>query len=159
MPRTRTAPKTDAPPTTNTPTTDATTTDAPATFNTQPAEVVFDAAFEARALQAAITAHHANQGYCLSIGDTSQAHWNTAPEWQRHSAIQGARAILDGRITEAAGSHEAWMADKLAAGWTFGPVKDERRKTHPCLVPFEQLPAEQQHKDVLFFAVVSTFAA
>lgn len=133
------------------------TTDTPPTFDAQPAEVVFDAAFEALALKAAITAHHANQGYCLATGDTSQLHWNTAPEWQRQSAIQGARAILRGEITGPEGSHESWSAAKVADGWTFGPVKDERRKTHPCLVPFAQLPAEQQQKDVVFFAVVSAF--
>lgn len=130
----------------------------PTPSDAQSIEVVFDQDFEQRALRAAITAHHANQGYCLSIGDTSQLHWNTAPEWQRKSALNGARAILDGTITTPSGAHDAWMADKIADGWKFGPEKNETKKTHPCLVPFEQLSAEQQFKDTLFFTVVSAFA-
>jgi hypothetical protein len=46
------------------------------------------------------------------------------------------------------------MAEKLAAGWEYGPVKDAEAKRHPCLVPFNQLPREQQAKDYIFRAVV-----
>lgn len=46
------------------------------------------------------------------------------------------------------------MAHKLADGWKFGPVKDPIAKLHPCLVPFEDLPKEEQTKDFIFRAVV-----
>ena len=36
----------------------------------------------------------------------------------------------------------------------YGPVKDLDAKQHPCMVPFEQLPVEQQAKDYIFRAVV-----
>jgi hypothetical protein len=32
---------------------------------------------------------------------------------------------------------------------------DATPPTHPCLVPYAQLPAEQQRKDALFQAVVA----
>jgi len=33
-------------------------------------------------------------------------------------------------------------------------VKDTEKKEHPCIVPFDQLPREQQAKDYLFRGVV-----
>ena len=38
--------------------------------------------------------------------------------------------------------------------WQHGPVKDEAAKTHPDLVPFDQLPEHEKQKDRLFMAIV-----
>ena len=38
----------------------------------------------------------------------------------------------------------------VADGWVYGIVKDPESKTHPCLVPYQDLPAEQRIKDSLF---------
>lgn len=97
--------------------------------------------------------HEANRAYCLTQGDTSQLPWHDAPEWQRSSAILGVQKALDGATPREL--HESWMAQKVADGWTFGPVKDADAKTHPCMVPYSNLPEEQQRKDNLFHAVVS----
>jgi TrkA family protein/RyR domain-containing protein len=43
--------------------------------------------------------------------------------------------------------HERWMADKLRAGWRYGPVRDDARKVHDCLVEWAQLPEEEADKD------------
>jgi hypothetical protein len=40
----------------------------------------------------------------------------------------------------------------------YGEVKDAEKKTHPCIVPYKDLPPEQQAKDHLFKAVVSALA-
>ncbi|MFD0468599.1 RyR domain-containing protein [Nonomuraea thailandensis] len=50
--------------------------------------------------------------------------------------------------------HEAWCEHKRAEGWTYGPDKDPDAKTHPCLVPYDQLPVEQRVKDAVFHAIV-----
>lgn len=50
--------------------------------------------------------------------------------------------------------HNAWMEDKVKDGWVFGEKKDAEAKTHPCIVPFDQLPEFQQKKDELFCAIV-----
>ena len=39
-------------------------------------------------------------------------------------------------------------------GWVYGEHKDEQRKTHPCIVPYDELPAAQRAKDALFLANV-----
>lgn len=51
-------------------------------------------------------------------------------------------------------SHISWMNQKVEEGWVYGPVKDPEAKQHPCMVPFDQLPREQQAKDYIFRAVV-----
>lgn len=104
----------------------------------------------------AAVCHEANRMFCLTLGDTSQPGWMQAPEWQRSSAINGVAAVADGSIAHPEQSHESWSAQKIAEGWVFGPVKDAEAKTHPCLVPYDQLPLDQQTKDYLFFAIAST---
>lgn len=101
-------------------------------------------------------AHEANRAWCLLHGDTSQEHWELAEGWQRQSAIKGIETALSGAGPEA--QHAAWSADKVAAGWVYGPVKDPTAKTHPCLVPYVDLPPEQRAKDAIYIAVVNAFA-
>jgi hypothetical protein len=43
--------------------------------------------------------------------------------------------------------HERWMGDLREAGFTYGPRHDEQAKTHPGLVPFDQLSDDDQEKD------------
>ena len=97
--------------------------------------------------------HEVNRAYCQALGDTSQPAWEDAPEWQRASARLGVELHMSGDHGPEA-SHESWMKQKLEEGWKYGPVKDPERKEHHCIVPFDQLPREQQAKDFLFRAVV-----
>lgn len=100
--------------------------------------------------------HEANRAWCEVNGDISQKPWDDAEPWQRDSAIKGVAFALANPDAPASAQHDAWSADKLAAGWRFGEVKDADAKTHPCLVPFDQLPHHQQAKDRLFKAVVAS---
>jgi hypothetical protein len=103
--------------------------------------------------------HEVNAEYCRSIGDVTQPRlWEDAPEWQQQSALKGVELHLNNPNLGPAASHEAWMRDKLDTGWTYGPVKDPEAKTHPCIVPFADLPKEQQIKDWIFRAVVHAIA-
>ncbi len=47
----------------------------------------------------------------------------------------------------AAGVHEEWMRGRLQEGWVLGPRRDDRLKTHPCLVPYEELPESEKEYD------------
>nr|XP_055028049.1 ryanodine receptor 2 [Misgurnus anguillicaudatus] len=40
--------------------------------------------------------------------------------------------------------HELWLIDKIEQGWTYGPVKDEGKKVHPCLVEFFKLSDQEK---------------
>ena len=43
--------------------------------------------------------------------------------------------------------HEVWAAGRLSAGWKYGPVRDDHKKEHPCLVPYEDLSEEEKDFD------------
>ena len=104
--------------------------------------------------QIAAICHETNRAYCRTLGDITQPPWDEAPEWQKASAVDGVRFHLANAGAPDSASHDNWMAHKLADGWKYGETKDPDAKTHPCLVPFDQLPIEQQRKDGLFAAVV-----
>jgi hypothetical protein len=97
--------------------------------------------------------HEVNRAYCIANGDNSQPKWADAPAWQKESAINGAKAHLMRELSPE-DSHQLWMNEKAANGWVYGPKKDERAKTHPCMLPYENLPKNQQVKDYLFGAIV-----
>ena len=31
-------------------------------------------------------------------------------------------------------THEVWARTRMEQGWTYGPVRDDEKKEHPCLV-------------------------
>lgn len=103
-------------------------------------------------------AHEVNRAYCQSIGDNSQVPWEDAPQWQKDSAVLGVELHINNPDAGPEASHESWMNQKLADGWVYGDEKRPELKQHPCLVPFAQLPKEQQAKDYLFRGVVHVMA-
>lgn len=93
--------------------------------------------------------HEVNAAYCKATGETSLP-WEQVKE----SAVRGVQFALDNPDATPESQHEAWMNDKKADGWVYGPEKDAEKKTHHCLVPYADLPAAQKTKDYLFQAVV-----
>lgn len=100
--------------------------------------------------------HELNRAYCETQGDTSNPLWRHAPEWQKKSAIAGVEYHLHNNVTPEQ-SHESWMKQKEQDGWVYGEKKDPAKKTHPCMVPYDQLPEDQLIKDHLFKAVCDIF--
>jgi RyR domain len=101
--------------------------------------------------------HETNRAYCATIGDHSQKPWKSAKEWQRESALRGVVFALKNPKSSVSAQHDAWVRDKAADGWKFGPLKDAEKKEHPCMVAYDQLPREQRVKDYLFRGVVNAF--
>ena len=98
-------------------------------------------------------AHEANRAFSRQLGDISHPTWDNLGPDAKRIVRQAVIGILyrDDAPTQ---SHAAWVGAMEAQGWRLGPVKDTGLKTHPCLVPFDQLPIEQQCKDQLFFDIV-----
>lgn len=108
----------------------------------------------------ASTAHTINKMYCEALGDMSQPEWENAPEWQKQSARNGVLFLIDNKEAPLSASHDSWMKEKVDAGWVYGDVKDPDKKEHPCIVPYDDLPAHQKFKDLLFrLSVVSTLSS
>jgi hypothetical protein len=102
--------------------------------------------------QIARVCHEANRAWARANGDDSHLPWDEAPQWQRDSALEGVQKALEGATPEQL--HGSWMESKIADGWKHGDVKDSEAKTHPCLLPYEDLPEAEKTKDHLFSAVV-----
>ena len=43
--------------------------------------------------------------------------------------------------------HEVWASSRIAQGWTWGPERSDVFKTHPSLVPYEELSEEEKQYD------------
>jgi hypothetical protein len=78
-------------------------------------------------------------------------------ESSRESLIAGIERVLERPDETPEENHQAWMEYRAAEGWVYGPFKDEARKTHPCMVPYDQLDRLDKSKDAIFLAVVRTF--
>lgn len=43
--------------------------------------------------------------------------------------------------------HEVWAKNRMDEGWRYGEQRDDRLKTNPCLIPYEELPEEEKNYD------------
>lgn len=50
-------------------------------------------------------------------------------------------------------AHDNWMKEYEAMGWKYGPKRDPVAKTHPDMVPYDELPEPERLKDEIFLAV------
>lgn len=44
-------------------------------------------------------------------------------------------------------THDVWAAGRIKEGWVYGEVRDDEKKTNPCLVPYSQLPESEKEYD------------
>lgn len=66
--------------------------------------------------------------------------------------IDTSKVVLKREIAEltellARNAHDLWAAQRLAQGWLPGPQRDDTKKLHPCLVPYDQLPDSEKEYD------------
>jgi hypothetical protein len=103
--------------------------------------------------------HAANRELQIVQGDPRPSPpWDEAPEYQvRENVASVAAALADPERTPEQ-NHQGWYERLIADGWRHGSIKDEVAKTHPDLVPFDQLPEHEKQKDRLFMAIVRALA-
>lgn len=66
------------------------------------------------------------------------------------------------KLTEllAKNTHELWSQQRIAEGWQYGEKRDDPKKEHPCLIPYEDLPESEKHYDrVTSLGVIKTLLA
>lgn len=66
--------------------------------------------------------------------------------------IDTSNAQLNEEILElterlAKNAHDVWARLRLAEGWRYGPRRDEAKKEHPSLIPYEDLPEPEKEYD------------
>ena len=43
--------------------------------------------------------------------------------------------------------HDVWAVGRINQGWTYGKVRDDEKKQHPCLVPYSELSDSEKVYD------------
>ena len=43
--------------------------------------------------------------------------------------------------------HEVWAETRIRQGWTYGEQRNDELKTHPYLIPYEELPESEKEYD------------
>ena len=43
--------------------------------------------------------------------------------------------------------HEVWAQSRMKEGWIYGEERNDVLKTHPCLIPYEELPEMEKAYD------------
>ena len=43
--------------------------------------------------------------------------------------------------------HEVWAESRIEQGWSYGEERNDALKTHPCLIPYEELPEVEKAYD------------
>ena len=98
--------------------------------------------------------HEAVRAWSQAHAQTDIPDWGNAPEWMKSSTRDSVQFVLEHPKAGPGAQHTQWMDQRLKAGWTYGPKRDEDLKHHPMLVPFEQLPEFEKQKDALVCAIV-----
>lgn len=119
-------------------------------------EVTFDESLKIAMIARAC--HEANHAYSVAAGDFTTVPYSEASPDQIKSATSGVVAVLREPDITPEALHDRWCEYKRAAGWRFGETKDETNRTHPCLVPYGELPTFQRAKDELFRTVALAMA-
>lgn len=103
-------------------------------------------------IEIAKVVHENNRG----LSDSKTLSWDDSSEDVQQSAIDGVQAVINDPTITPAKSHDNWMKYKASQGWVYGEVKDEEAKTHPCMVPYQDLPEDERLKDELFVDTVKS---
>lgn len=57
-------------------------------------------------------------------------------------------AALDELLEQIARNvHDVWARSRMDEGWTYGPERDDEARTHPGLVPYEELSESEKDYD------------
>lgn len=63
------------------------------------------------------------------------------------SAITLTPELLALREHLAENAHDVWAAQRIHSGWTYGETRNDDQKTHPDLIPYDQLPESEKEYD------------
>jgi hypothetical protein len=87
-----------------------------------------------------------------AAGATAQDGPEPGPAGYQPAPIDTSAVCLTDEITTltemlAKNTHEVWARQRMADGWRYGPRRDDARKEHPGLVPYEHLTDGEKEYD------------
>ena len=63
------------------------------------------------------------------------------------SEVQLDSEILDLCELIAKNTHDVWAVGRIKDGWSYGERRNDEKKQHPCLVPYEELSDSEKEYD------------
>lgn len=99
--------------------------------------------------------HEVNRALCEERGDFTCKPWSETDDYFKDSTRIGVETAMNTDSPEV--MHESWVEYRVLSGWKYGEVKDVKKKEHPLLVPYNDLPYEAKVKDIVFLAIVKNF--
>jgi RyR domain len=63
------------------------------------------------------------------------------------SKVRLSDGILQLEEVLAKNAHDIWAVQRMDEGWRYGPQRDDVRKKHPSLVPYEKLSESERNYD------------
>lgn len=63
------------------------------------------------------------------------------------SDIELSRELLELTEKISENVHDVWSVGRISEGWTYGVLRDDKRKETPCLVPYNELPDSEKEYD------------
>jgi hypothetical protein len=80
--------------------------------------------------------------------------WCERDEAFREQFLKVIKTYFTEELPTPEGAHNSWWEAYKEMGWKYGEVRDPRKKTHPDMVDFNELPEDEQQKDAIFLAFV-----
>lgn len=99
--------------------------------------------------------HEINRHYNKLLMDREDPHWgelDDADKARRVSLLS--ETVPDIKKISAKKMHDMWMAQQEKEGWIYGDNYDAKKKTHPCIVSWTDLPDLEKAKDAMYLAVI-----
>ncbi len=104
------------------------------------------------------TVHEALRGWAAAHGQHDIPGWDEAEDWMHVSTRESVRHALEHGGADGRSQHDQWLFQKTRDGWRHGPVKDAAARTHPLMIPYDQLPDWERRKDALINALARALA-
>ena len=80
---------------------------------------------------------------------------NYVPEPIDTSDVKLSGDLLELSKLLAKNNHEVWARQRMKDGWRFGPARNDQRREHPSLVPYEKLPElEKKYDDIVVLEMI-----
>ncbi len=105
------------------------------------------------------TVHSALSAWNEAHDAEGYAPWDTLSAGDKQSTFSSIQFVLDNPGAGPGAQHDQWLEQKRSAGWTYNSRRDNAKKHHPMLIPFDQLSEFEQRKDALLNAVVRALSA
>jgi len=101
----------------------------------------------------AMIAWEAYRNYLDIIGELPAPPWLAADNSKREQFVNGVKFHAENPNATPADSHEHWRKYMEARGYQYGDERNIKEKTHPAMIPFNQLPPELQAPHHLFASI------